>query len=86
MPSAFQSAIHERPPRSRINTNRPAACYPSRMPSHSTAPAGMSPAVVILMLTLLLGIQPVTTDLYLPALPTLQHDLGASLAAAQMTS
>ena len=42
-------------------------------------------AVVVLMLTLLLGIQPVSTDLYLPALPTLQHDLHATLAAAQMT-
>ncbi len=45
----------------------------------------MSPAVVVLMLTLLLGIQRVSTDLYLPALPTLQHDLHATLAAAQMT-
>ena len=45
----------------------------------------MSPAVVVLMLTLLLGIQPVSTDLYLPALPTLQHDLHAPLTAAQMT-
>ena len=45
----------------------------------------MFPAVVVTMLTLLLGIQPVTTDLYLPALPTLQHDLGATLAAAQLT-
>jgi DHA1 family bicyclomycin/chloramphenicol resistance-like MFS transporter len=45
----------------------------------------MSPAVVVLMLTLLLGIQPVTTDLYLPALPTLQRELGASVNAAQLT-
>jgi DHA1 family bicyclomycin/chloramphenicol resistance-like MFS transporter len=45
----------------------------------------MSPAVVVLMLTLLLGIQPITTDLYLPALPTLQHDLGASMSATQLT-
>ena len=41
----------------------------------------MSPAVVVLLLTLLLGIQPITTDLYLPALPTLQRDLGASMSA-----
>ena len=41
---------------------------------------GMPPAVVVLLLTLLLGIQPVTTDLYLPALPTLQRDLGARLS------
>lgn len=45
----------------------------------------MTPAVAVLMLTLLLAIQPITTDLYLPALPTLQHDLGASVAAAQLT-
>src|SRR5450631_3365453 len=48
-----------------------------------TAP--MPGAVVVLILTLLLGIQPVTTDLYLPALPTLQRELGASVAAAQFT-
>ena len=34
----------------------------------------MSPATVVVLLTLLLGIQPVTTDLYLPALPTLQRE------------
>ncbi len=45
----------------------------------------MSGAVVVTILTLLLGIQPVTTDLYLPALPTLQAQLGASIAAAQLT-
>jgi DHA1 family bicyclomycin/chloramphenicol resistance-like MFS transporter len=45
----------------------------------------MTPVVVVLMLTLLLGIQPITTDLYLPALPTLQHDLGASVGATQLT-
>ncbi|MBC7716462.1 MAG: multidrug effflux MFS transporter [Pseudorhodobacter sp.] len=45
----------------------------------------MSPAVVVMMLTLLLGIQPVTTDLYLPALPTLMLALGTNVAAAQLT-
>jgi DHA1 family bicyclomycin/chloramphenicol resistance-like MFS transporter len=45
----------------------------------------MSGAVVVTLLTLLLGVQPVTTDLYLPALPTLQRELGASVAAAQWT-
>ena len=45
----------------------------------------MSAPVVVLMLTLLLAIQPVSTDLYLPALPTLQRALGATLAATQMT-
>lgn len=45
----------------------------------------MGSATVALVLTLLLGIQPVTTDLYLPALPTLQSELGTSVAAAQLT-
>lgn len=38
-----------------------------------------------LALALLLGLQPVTTDLYLPALPTLTTELNASLTAAQLT-
>jgi len=45
----------------------------------------MTTPSVVVMLTLLLGIQPVTTDLYLPALPTLQRELGASVGAAQYT-
>jgi MFS transporter, DHA1 family, multidrug resistance protein len=40
---------------------------------------------VILILAMLLGIQPVTTDLYLPALPMLTDSLGASVAQAQLT-
>lgn len=44
-----------------------------------------NPAVVALALALLLGIQPVTTDLYLPALPSLTRELGAPMAAAQLT-
>ena len=35
----------------------------------------MTPAVIVLTITLLLGIQPISTDLYLPALPTLQREL-----------
>ena len=45
----------------------------------------MSPGTVVTMLTLMLGIQPVTTDLYLPALPSLQRNLGASIGATQLT-
>jgi len=45
----------------------------------------MTPAVVVMTLTLLLGIQPISTDLYLPALPTLQRELGAGLGATQLT-
>lgn len=45
----------------------------------------MSPALVVLVLSLLLGIQPVTTDLYLPALPALTDGFGAPMAQAQLT-
>ncbi|MBX3607806.1 MAG: multidrug effflux MFS transporter [Piscinibacter sp.] len=55
------------------------------MASPSPERRGMGPAVVVLLLTLLLGIQPITTDLYLPALPTLQRALGASVGATQLT-
>ena len=47
--------------------------------------AAMRPGVVVLLLTLLLGIQPITTDLYLPALPTLQRDLDAGMGSTQLT-
>jgi MFS transporter, DHA1 family, multidrug resistance protein len=45
----------------------------------------MSPGVVVLVLSLLLGIQPVTTDLYLPALPALTEGFGAPVSQAQLT-
>ena len=45
----------------------------------------MSSATVVLALTLLLGIQPITTDLYLPALPTITQAFGAPISAAQLT-
>ena len=45
----------------------------------------MSPQVVIVLLALLMGLQPVTTDLYLPALPALGEDLGAPMAQVQFT-
>ena len=45
----------------------------------------MPQSLVVLVLALLLGIQPVTTDLYLPALPALTAGFGASMAQAQLT-
>jgi MFS transporter, DHA1 family, multidrug resistance protein len=45
----------------------------------------MQPNQVVLLLTLLLGIQPVTTDLYLPALPAIVDDFGASMGQIQLT-
>jgi MFS transporter, DHA1 family, multidrug resistance protein len=38
-----------------------------------------------LALSLLLGLQPVTTDIFLPALPMLTRDLSASMRSAQLT-
>ncbi len=45
----------------------------------------MSPNFVVLCLALLLGLQPVTTDLYLPALPDLSKELGADMGQTQLT-
>jgi DHA1 family bicyclomycin/chloramphenicol resistance-like MFS transporter len=45
----------------------------------------MSPVVVVALLTLLMGMQPVTTDLYLPALPTIAAHFNVSAGAAQST-
>lgn len=51
--------------------------------------AGAVPALPLALaattLALLLGLQPVTTDMYLPAFPLLTRELGASMAAAQLT-
>jgi DHA1 family bicyclomycin/chloramphenicol resistance-like MFS transporter len=61
------------------------------MPSIATSPASanasttMPPGLVVLFMALTLGIQPVTTDLYLPALPGLTADLAAPMAQAQRT-
>jgi DHA1 family bicyclomycin/chloramphenicol resistance-like MFS transporter len=44
-------------------------------------PAGL----VVLILALLLGIQPITTDLYLPALPAMTSSFSASMSQAQLT-
>jgi DHA1 family bicyclomycin/chloramphenicol resistance-like MFS transporter len=45
----------------------------------------MTPGFVVLTLSLLLGIQPITTDLYLPALPAITSGFGAPLSQAQLT-
>ena len=45
----------------------------------------MPPGLVVVILSLLLGLQPITTDLYLPALPGLTADFGAYTAQAQLT-
>jgi DHA1 family bicyclomycin/chloramphenicol resistance-like MFS transporter len=63
---------------------------PSHRPDSATgalkaASPGMSSPLVVLVLSLLLGIQPVTTDLYLPALPALTLGFGAPMSQAQLT-
>ena len=45
----------------------------------------MSPTLIIVLLSMLLGIQPVATDLYLPALPAIKAEFGAELSQAQLT-
>ena len=61
------------------------------MSAHPAAAVGaasntsIQPGLAILVLALLLSIQPVTTDLYLPALPALTRSLGAPVSAAQLT-
>lgn len=45
----------------------------------------MTQSRIVLILSLLLGIQPVTTDLYLPALPALTRELQGAPEQAQLT-
>ena len=45
----------------------------------------MSQKLIVLLLALLLGLQPVTTDLYLPALPAITQGFGAGMGQAQLT-
>lgn len=45
----------------------------------------MPPSLVVVVLAVLLGIQPVTTDLYLPALPALTGSFSAPMSQAQLT-
>ncbi|HNE59736.1 MAG TPA: multidrug effflux MFS transporter [Ottowia sp.] len=58
---------------------------PASVTGPGRAPAAMSASTVVVLLGLLLGLQPVTTDVYLPALPALQHELAASMSQVQLT-
>ena len=51
------------------------------------APARPRPsdALAAVALALLLGLQPVTTDLYLPGLPALSAEFGGAVGRAQLT-
>ena len=62
---------------------------PSTPPTAVLSPVlalhNMSPGIVVLILAALLGMQPVTTDLYLPALPALTDGFAAPMSQAQLT-
>ncbi len=60
---------------------------PLRSLPAAAAPAtlGMGDGTVVLILAALLGVQPITTDLYLPALPALTEGFGAGMPQAQLT-
>ena len=45
----------------------------------------MQPGLIVFILSLLLGLQPLTTDLYLPALPALTEGFAAPMVQAQLT-
>ena len=62
----------------------PVSSLPSS-PAAAPPAARMSPLFVVALLALLLGFQPLTTDLYLPALPLLAEQLQASTAHTQAT-
>jgi len=71
--------------------------YPLRMSEFTARDAGLqqgmthvhavvlAPQTAALALALLLGLQPVMTDLYLPALPLLARELAAPMSATQLT-
>lgn len=75
---------------------RAGALSPGAFPGHPETPVPddaslaqtvpvVAPGLAVAVLALLLSIQPVTTDLYLPALPGLTRDLSAPVAQAQLT-
>ena len=64
-------------------TPTPKAQAPAAAPDSATP--RVSHGLAAFALALLLGLQPVTTDVYLPALPMLARDLAAPMSAAQLT-
>ena len=59
------------------------------IPEHTSPPARptsrTSPRLLILLLSLLMGLQPVSTDLYLPALPAMSEGFGVHVSQVQLT-
>jgi len=58
---------------------------PDAAPALAAKGAALAPQTVATALALLLGLQPVLTDLYLPALPLLARELAAPMSSAQLT-
>ena len=61
------------------------APLPTTSPLASTTRPTLTPGIAVLILSALLGVQPITTDLYLPALPAMTAGFGAPMAQAQLT-
>ena len=55
------------------------------MATNRSRPPRMTQTWVVLLLSLMMGLQPVATDLYLPALPAITSGLGATAVNAQLT-
>ena len=51
----------------------------------TTASAAATPALTVIILGLLLGLQPLATDMYLPALPSIRTGFMAAVSQAQLT-
>ncbi len=58
---------------------------PSPATPLNSASTAMPASLVVVILAMLLGIQPITTDLYLPALPAMTSSFSAPLSQAQLT-
>ena len=63
-------------------TARAAMAHDSATPASAVV---LAPQTAAFALALLLGLQPAMTDLYLPALPQLARELGASMSETQLT-
>jgi DHA1 family bicyclomycin/chloramphenicol resistance-like MFS transporter len=66
-----------------MSTPEPRAAAPAE--AGGAAAAAMNSRAAAFALALLLGLQPVSTDVYLPALPALARELAASMPQAQLT-
>ncbi len=59
--------------------------YDSLLPTCLPLVSATPSSTLIVLLSLLLGLQPITTDLYLPVLPMLSDNFAVSMAQAQLT-